>query len=177
MTNRQLRRSVAALGAILTLAGALTVAHTQSRTPADQLRTFEGSWSAVGRRRTLPAEGGRTAAVVELSGAVVLTTTGTGLSRGFLGEAIGFDDGGAVGAGRAVWTDARGDRVFSVLKGGAPQAGRRITGDITGGTGVYEGITGTYEMTWQYIAVGEDNAVQGRATNLKGTFRLGDVQR
>jgi hypothetical protein len=67
--------------------------------------------------------------------------------------------------------------VFSVLKGGAPQAGRRITGDITGGTGAYEGINGTYEMTWQYIAAGEDNAMQGRATNLKGTFRLGDVQR
>jgi hypothetical protein len=32
-------------------------------------------------------------------------------------------------------------------------------------------------MTWQYIAEGEDNAVQGRATNLKGTFRLGDVPR
>ena len=176
MINRRTRRSAAALGATLTLAAALTVARAQSTASADQPRTFEGSWSALGRRRTLPTEGERAAAVVELSGAIVLTTR-TGLSRGFLGEAIGFDDGRSVGAGRAVWTDARGDRVFSILKGGAPVAGRRITGEITGGTGVYAGITGAYELTWQYVAEGEDNAVQGRATNLKGTFRLGDVPR
>jgi hypothetical protein len=176
MITRKLRRFAAALGAALTMAGALAAARTQSSPPADQLRTFEGSWSAVGRRRTLPTEGERPATVVELSGAVVLAT-GMGLSRGFLGEAIGFDDGRSLGAGRAVWTDARGDRVYSVLRGGAPQAGRRTAGEITGGTGAYTGITGAYELTWQYVAEGEDNAVQGRATNLKGTFRLGDVQR
>jgi hypothetical protein len=110
-----------------------------------------------------------------LSGAVVLTS-GAGLSRGFRGEAIGFDDGRSVSAGSAVWTDAQGNRVFSVLRGTTLQTGRQISGTITGGTGPYTGIAGEYSMTWQYVAQGEDDVVQGRAADLKGSFQTGGRQ-
>jgi hypothetical protein len=119
----------------------------------------------------MPTEGAHVAAIIELSGAVAITGTAS-LSRGFLGEVIGFDDGAQVSVGRAVWTDARGDRVFSVLRGAALETGRRIRGEITGGTGSYAGISGEYELSWQYIARGENNTVQGRAADLKGAFRL-----
>ena len=42
--------------------------------------------------RRLPTEGPRAAAIVRLSGAVVLSSA-AGLSRAFHAEAIGFDDG------------------------------------------------------------------------------------
>jgi hypothetical protein len=162
------------LAAAVMLVGVLADVHAQGPSPAGQ-GTFEGSWSAVGRRRTIQTEGTRTAAIIEMSGAVVLIG-GTGLSRGFRGEAIGFDDGRDVSAGSAVWTDAQGHHVFSALKSTEMQSGRRVTGAITGGTGPYAGITGEYSMTWQYVAYGEDDVVQGRTADLKGSFRMSGRQ-
>ena len=88
-----------------------------------------------------------------------------------LAEAIAFDDGRTLSVGRAVWTDARGDRVFSELKGEPVATGRRILGTITGGTGRYGGVVGDYELTWQYVAQDDDDAVQGRAVDLRGRIR------
>jgi hypothetical protein len=104
----------------------------------DVWRVFEGSWSASGRRQSLPTETERAASTVYLSGAVVLTVA-EGVAKGFRGEVIGFDDGGKASVGRSVWTDDRGDRVFSTLSGEAIGTGRRISGTITGGTGCYAG--------------------------------------
>ncbi len=150
---------------------------TAQTPPADAgWRPFEGEWSAAGTRQTLPTEGGRTAAIVQASGSVVLTS-GDGLSRGFRGEAIFFWDGASLGVGRCVWTDDRGDRIFSALKGEAPETGRRITGTITGGTGRYAGITGEFSFPWQYVVQAEDGAIQGRTVSLKGRFRPGEARR
>jgi len=139
-------------------------------------RTFEGTWSASGQRQMLPTGGERQADTFQLSGAIVLTI-GEGLSRGFRGEAIGFDDGRSVSAGCAVWTDEHGDQIFSQLKGGPLKEGRQITGSITGGTGRYAELEGEYTLTWQYVVAGEGGAVQGRATDLKGRVRIKEAGR
>jgi hypothetical protein len=154
---------------MLTSAGGAATSHAQE-TPAADWHAFAGSWSAVGRRQTLPTEGARAAAIVQLSGAMVLSTS-AGLSSAFHAEALGFDDGNGLAAGRAVWTDTRGDLVFSVLKGETLATGRRITATITGGTGRYAGIVGDWELTWQFVVGTEDGEVQGRASDLKGRFR------
>jgi hypothetical protein len=39
-----------------------------------------------------------------MSGAIVIEA-GEGLSRGFRGELVAYDNGAAVSVGRAVWTD------------------------------------------------------------------------
>jgi hypothetical protein len=143
-----------------------------SAQPIDGGRTLAGSWSATGRQETIPTEGVRAASIIRLSGSLVLTD-GTGLSRGFRGEAIGFDNGAAVRLGRSVWTDDRGDRIFSELRGETLETGRRWTGTITGGSGRYANMAGEYELTWQYVVRTEDGAFQGRAADLKGRFRLG----
>jgi hypothetical protein len=135
-------------------------------------RTFSGSWSATGQQETIPTEGVRAASIVRLSGSLVLTG-GSGLSRGFRGEAIGFDDGAAVRLVRSVWTDDRGDRIFSEIRGEPLEKGRRWIGTITGGSGPYARMSGEYELTWQYVIRTEDGAFQGRAADLKGRFRLG----
>lgn len=138
--------------------------------PPDAWCTFDGTWSATGTRQTLPTEGDGAAEIIQISGAVVLTS-GTGLSRGFRGEAIGFDDGRGVTVGRAVWTDERGDRIFSELKGGPAQTGRHATGTITGGTGRYAGLQGEYALEWQYVVRAADGTFQGRTSKLEGRYR------
>ena len=70
--------------------------------------------------------------------------------------------------GRSVWTDERGDQVFSELKGEGTAAKNRITGTLLGGTGRYAGVTGSYEFSWQFVIEAEDGSIQGRAVGLKG---------
>jgi hypothetical protein len=139
---------------------------------ASQESAFEGTWTASGRRQSIPLESGRSAAIVEISGAVVLTL-GDGLSRGFHGEAIGFDDGEGLVVGRSVWTDENGDQLFSRLQGEPLEKGRRFTGTIMGGTGRYEGYSGEYSFTWQYLLSSEDGMLQGRAVGLSGRVLRG----
>ena len=173
------RRASLSIGAVLTLtlAGLVAVA-ARAQEPAlgSEWRTFDGSWTATGRRQTLPTEGGGSASVIQLSGTVALRNA-PGVPGGFRGEMLGFDDGRSVSAGRAVWTDSHGDRVFSALRGERIETGRRVTATITGGTGRFVGIVGDYELTWQYVVRGDDDVVQGRAVDLKGRFRSGGAQR
>ena len=157
---------------------ALTVnsaASRQQQAAPDGGRTFEATWSAAGERHILTVEDGRTAVIVRLSGALVLRT-GEGLSRGFRAQAIGFDDGRGAGVGRAVWTDDRGEQVFSDLTGQPAQTGRRVSGSITGGTGRYAGLTGSYAFTWDHVLPSDDGRIQARAVAVTGRFRPGDGQ-
>jgi hypothetical protein len=163
------RAALVAGSLALALVGQAPEAAGQGAAPAEW-RTFEGTWSVSGKRSTVPIEGGATAAVVEVSGAVVLAKA-EGVSHGFRGEAIGFDDGQGVSLGRAVWTDEHGDRLFSRLKGEPLETGRRIVGTITGGTGRYADLEGEYSFTWKYVLSAEDGAIQGRAVRLEGRVR------
>ncbi len=91
---------------------------------------------------------------------------------GFRSEVIGLGDSAAGFVGRSVWTDERGDQVFSELKGEGTAAKNRLTGTFLGGTGRFAGIAGDYEFSWQYVLEAEDGSIQGRATGLKGRFRI-----
>ncbi len=138
-----------------------------------QESSFEGSWSASGRRHAVSFGGGKEAAIVEISGAVVLSS-GEGLSGGFRGEAIGFDDGEGLSVGRSVWTDENGDQLFSRLEGEPLETGRRVVGTITGGTGRYAGLSGEFSFTWRYVVPAEDGRIQGRAVDISGRIRRGE---
>ena len=166
------RSAIAVLGSVV--AFARTGAAAQSVAPGEW-RTFDGSWLASGVRQTLPTAGGATAAIVRLSGSLVLSNRSAG--AGFAAEVIAYDDGAGTSSGRAVWTDSRGDRVFSALAGGPLDGGRRIIGTITGGTGRWTGATGDYSLTWQYFLAGEGDAVQGRSTDLHGRIRVAEPRR
>ena len=74
--------------------------------------------------------------------------------------------------GRGVWTDEKGDQVFSELKGEGTAANNRVTGTILGGTGQNAGITGSYEFSWQSVIETEDGSIQGTTAGLKGRFRF-----
>lgn len=181
-----MRRPVFGLAACLLLAAGATglavpargqapAATSPSAQAADGWRTFVGTWSATGERRTLPTEGGGTAAIERLSGSVVISV-GEGVGRGFRGDFIGFDDGRASSVGRWVWTNERGERIFGELRGEPVQTGRRFVGAITGGTGRFAGITGGLEFTWQHVVTTEEGTIQARAVDVKGRYRRGGAQ-
>jgi hypothetical protein len=135
-------------------------------------REFEGSWNAAGSRRSLPLGGERKGSILDLRGTMLLTGPGRP-GVGFRAEAIALVDSAAGLVGRGVWTDERGDQVFSELKGEGTAARNRIAGEILGGTGRYAGATGSYEFSWEFVIEAEDGSIQGRAVGLKGRVRPG----
>jgi hypothetical protein len=142
--------------------------------PASEWHTFEGTWTAAGMRRTLHLGPDHRAAIFELTGSLLLT----GAQRpavGFKAQAIGFSDSRAGMQGRCVWTDERGDMVYSELRGEAVGSGNRIVGTFVGGTGRYASVTGDYTFQWQYVVEAEDGAVSGRVVDLKGRARFGQA--
>lgn len=175
--ERTPRRKVSGRHALLALAVAATACApaTESATteaPTGEWLEFEGSWNAAGSRRTLSLGADRRGAILELRGTILLS----GPNRpgvGFHSEVIALVDSATGLVGRSVWTDERGDKVFSELEGEGTAAQNRITGNLLGGTGRYAGATGTYEFSWQWVMEVEDGSIQGRAVELKGRVRSG----
>jgi hypothetical protein len=104
-------------------------------------------------------------------------SAGQGLGRGLLGEVIGFDDGRKLLAGRAVFTDERGDRIYCTLDAEPIGTGRRATATITGGTGRFADLEGSFSFAWQYVVEPGSDEVSGRAMNLEGKTRRGSAAR
>ena len=95
---------------------------------------------------------------------------------GFRAEAIVLNDSLTGLMGRAVWTDERGDQVFSELRGETKVTGNRLYGTFLGGSGRYAGATGSYEFSWRFLIEAEDGTVQGQSEGLKGRVRAGPPQ-
>jgi hypothetical protein len=141
---------------------------------AGEWHAFEGTWTAAGTRRTLRLGPDERAAIFELTGSVLLT----GAQRpavGFRAQAIGLSDTRAGMQGRCVWTDERGDMIYSELRGEFVGTGNHIVGTFIGGTGRYAGVTGDYTFQWQYVVDTEDGVVSGRVVDFKGRARLGQA--
>jgi hypothetical protein len=128
---------------------------------------FAGSWNAAGSRRTISLGADRRGSIIDLRGTMLLA----GSKRpgvGFRSEVIALVDSETGLVGRSVWTDERGEQVFSELQGEGTAEHNRITGKFLGGTGRYVGATGSYEFSWQWVMEAEDGTIQGRAIELKG---------
>jgi hypothetical protein len=144
-------------------------AHAAPSPEAEGWIPFEANWSAGGHINTLRM-GSREASTFDLSGPF-LVTTGQGLATGFRAQAIGFVERDVLGIGRMVLTDERGDQIFNDLRGQAPGTGKEVRGTITGGTGRYADLQGSFVFDWQYVLRTEEGAIQGRAVGLKGRYR------
>ena len=151
------------------LAGFVAAAQARRRRPAEGWRAFEGSWSVVGPAAHGPRRGRRPAAVVEVSGAVVLDE-GRGpeprLPR--RGDRLRRRPGREPRP-RRVDRRARRPRSSAALKGEPLETGRRIVGTITGGTGRYAGLDG---RVLAHLAVRRRRprtaSIQGRAVRPRG---------
>jgi hypothetical protein len=133
---------------------------------------FSGSWSGIGSRHTISLGAERFGSIVDLKGTMLLAGPGRP-GVGFQSEVIGLVDSATGFQGRSVWTDERGDQVYSELKGEGTAAKNHITGTVLSGTGRYAGATGSYEFSWQWVMEGEDGAIHGRAVDLKGRVKPG----
>jgi hypothetical protein len=136
--------------------------------------TLKGTWTASGTRQTLKLETDHSASIFDLTGSLLLTGDRE-LGVGFRARAIGFSDNPAGMQGRCVWTDERGDKIYSELKGEWVGTGRSIVGTFLGGTGRFAGITGEYSFQWKYVVESEDGAVSGSAINFQGRARFGST--
>jgi len=160
---------------VLALAAAACGPAAELPTPlaaTGEWREFEGSWNAAGSRRTIPLGADRRGSIVDLRGTMLLAGPGRP-GVGFRAEVIALVDSATGLVGRSVWTDERGDQVFSDLKGEGTAAQNHMAGTILGGTGRYVGATGSYEFSWRFVIEAEDGSIQGSAVGLKGRFRLG----
>ncbi len=159
--------------AVLVLATACSRPPAADRAPpSGEWHRFDGTWTASGTRRPLRLGPDRQAWTSQLSGTVLLTGQG-GMGVGFRAEVIGLADTRTGFVGRCVWTDQRGDQIYSELAE-EPLGGEiSIVGTFVGGTGRWAGVTGDYRFRWQYLIDGEDGAVTGRATGLEGRARIG----
>jgi len=136
---------------------------------------FVGIWTAAGSRSSIPLGEGRRASIAKLEGSLMLL----GPSRpavGFRAEALVLNDSATETIGRAVWTDERGDQVFSDLKGQGTRAGSHIVGTFLGGTGRYAGASGSYEFYWRFVLQTEDGDLQGQSEALNGKIRVTSEQ-
>jgi len=165
--RRGARLAAVTLAAIL--AAPLLSARAEQPAP-DGWRPFKATWTLSGTRQLLPTEGARSAAIVHVTGPLAITS-GEGLGRGFLGEVIFFDDGGALLVARGVLTDERGDQIYCAMKAEPIGAGRKATGTITGGTGRHAGLEGTFTFSWQYVVAPESGEISGRIANIEGRTR------
>jgi hypothetical protein len=171
------RMNPLALRATVILGLAISACGPATQAPAPvvasgEWREFEGSWSATGSRRTIPLGADRRGSIIDLRGTMLLAGAGRP-GVGFRAEVVALADSDTGLVGRSVWTDERGDQVFSEIRGEGTSARNRITGTILGGTGRYAGATGTYDFSWQFVMEAEDGSIQGRAVGLKGRVRPG----
>jgi hypothetical protein len=172
MIGRDRTHQVAA-GCVALLVGVICApAPTCAQASAgNEWHEFQGTWTAVGKRRVIPLGGDRRASIADFDGSLMLT----GPSRpalGFRAEAILLNDSLTGIVGRAVWTDERGDQVFSELRSEtAATSSNRLLGTFLGGSGRYSGATGSYEFSWRFLLEDEDGTVQGQSMGLKGQVR------
>lgn len=165
----QFRKIVLASLLLMTACGP---APQSTSSPADEWHEFEGTWTAAGSRYLMSLGADRRASNANLNGSLLLAGPSSP-AVGFRAEAIVLNDSATGMVGRAVWTDERGDQVFSELKGEGTATHNRIVGTFLGGTGRYAGATGTYEFSWRFVLEGEDGIVQGQSIGLKGRVRVG----
>lgn len=162
-----------ALAALLTFNACSPADRPSEPVPAlSEWHEFEGTWTATGSRRTMVLGDDRRVRTANLSGALLLA----GSSRpavGFRAETLVFSDSVTGMIGRAVWTDDRGDQVYSELQGEGTETNNKIVGKFLGGTGRYSGAAGTYEFSWRFMLEADDGSMQGQSVGLKGRIRVG----
>ena len=172
------------LSLVLTIALASLLVMTacnRSRQTSESLSTdsewheFQGTWTAAGSRTSIPLGDDRRASTARFEGSLLLA----GRSRpavGFRAEALVLNDSATGLSGRAVWTDDRGDQIFSELTGNGDSTGNKIIGKFVGGTGRYSGAVGSYEFSWRFVLETEDGQVQGQSMGLNGAIHVGSAQ-
>lgn len=164
------RLAVVTLTCLLVAACSDQVQGTPEPAPSDT-REFKGRMTVSGSRQTLLLQDQRLATTFRLGGSLLLS----GADRpnlGFKVDIIGFSDSTTGMMARSVWTDERGERVYSELRAVETGPGKPVDGAFTGGTGRYTGLTGNYRFSWNHMTDSDDSGFGARVTDLHGSAIL-----
>lgn len=165
---------IALLGILALVLAACEPAKEPAQPATSGVHDFAGSWNAAGSRRTIPLGAERRGSILDLRGTMLLAGEGRP-GVGFRADVIALVDSETGLSGRSVWTDERGDQVFSELNGEGTRDHNHIAGKILGGSGRYAGASGVYEFSWKFVIESDDGSIQGSAVGLKGRVRFGQA--
>jgi len=174
MSGRRLPQFIAIMltGMLVVTACNLAPRASEPGPAGGEWHEFQGTWTAAGSRYSMRLGRDRQASIANFNGSLLLT----GTSRpavGFRAEALVLNDSVTGMVGRAVWTDERGDQLYSELRGEGSATGNKIVGSFLGGTGRYAGARGTYEFSWRFVLQNEDGNVAGESLGLRGRVHVG----
>ena len=162
--------AIAVAGLLLVAACNRAPQASQPASDGGDWHEFQGTWTAAGNRQFISLGGTHRASIANFRGSLLLT----GASRpgvGFRADAIVLNDSATGMIGRSVWTDDRGDQIYSELQGEGTSTGNKIVGTFLGGTGRYSGATGTYQFSWRFVLQDEEGNVEGQSVGLNGRIR------
>ena len=97
-----------------------------------------------------------------------------GLVGNALSKCIGLGDTAMGDVSRCIWIDAAGEKIFSELtaRTGAHSETGSGRGTFVGGTGRFEGITGSYEIDWVNVPSLDPEMIEGRSLKMEGAWKL-----
>lgn len=136
---------------------------------------FTGSWVANGSKEVLALGSGRETALFRLAGHVSLKADAISKEKDFWGHCIGLADSSTGSDIRCVWRSLDGNEIYLTLQGTRMEKGSRITGNIVGGNGPFNGITGQLHFTWNSMSfeqVNDESGIAGFAKDITGSYQL-----
>lgn len=142
---------------------------------AGEKGSFTGSWMANGSKEVLPLGKNRETALFKLAGHVNLGNDKIGKEKDFYAQCIGLSDFSTGSDIRCVWRSTDGQEVYLTLHGARMEEGSRVTGNIVGGTGSFDGITGSLHFTWttmSFAQTTDEAGIGGFSQDVSGSYQL-----
>ncbi len=134
--------------------------------------TLDAYWSVSGTVHILEREGEISAAAGRLTGTATIRTS-QGPIPSFETDCVFFSTARKGGGGQCVWTGATGDQIYVDLSSQGPAGFGRARGVFAGGTGRFEGLTGSFEFEWNYsVGPGTDALLDGHSVQMRGRYKL-----
>ena len=141
---------------------------------AEDSGPIAGTWSANGTKELLPFEDGREVSLFKVSGLVKLQDA-VGSSKDYWSQCFGLTDSSTGAEARCTWKSLDGQKIFLTLHSKPFAEGSHVNGEIIGGTGAVEGITGSIQFDWETMTFQKGSkatAVGGFSKDLTGTYQI-----
>ena len=141
---------------------------------ASESGDFRGTWIANGTRTNFPFSADRKIYTFSLSGHVNLKTN-LGKVKDYWSDCVGLSDSTAGIIARCVWKDLDGTELYLTLQGEKWQEETPFTGNIVGGSGRLQGISGELSFTWSSFIVQQEESgttASGQTLDLQGSYQI-----
>lgn len=136
--------------------------------------SFDAQWSVEGSQSKLDFAGVNSFAIFQHTGTVTVQRD-SGFVANAMTKCIGLRDAREGSVSRCVWITASGDQIFSELTNeieGAQARSGPGQGQIVGGTGRYQGISGTYKLRWVNKLELNQRTIEGKTLSMQGEWKL-----